>query len=64
MKKLLLVLAIGVSIAACNNNASDKPAGGDSATAPATADTAKPAMTDTTKHDTTLAPVKADTTKK
>ena len=62
MKKLLLVLVIGVSIAACNNNASDKPAADSTAVAP-TADTTKPAVADTMKHDS-AAMAKPDTTKK
>ena len=64
MKKLLLVLAIGATITACNNAAETKPAGGDTAAA-AGADTSKPAVVDTLKHDTaaTMAP-KVDTTKK
>ena len=63
MKKLLLVLAIGATITACNNAADTKPAGGDS-TAPAV-DTTKPAVVDTMKHDSAamMAP-KVDTTKK
>jgi len=58
MKKLLLVLAIGATFAACNNSASDKPAGSDT-TVVAPADTTK-AIVDTMKHDT----AKTDTTKK
>ena len=59
MKKLLLVLAIGATFAACNNSAGDKPAGTDT-TVVVPADTAKPVVVDTMKHDTT----KVDTTKK
>ena len=62
MKKLLLVLAIGATITACNNNAGDKPASDSTAVAPT--DTTKPAVVDTMKHDSAamMAP-KADSTK-
>jgi len=64
MKKLLLVLAIGATFAACNNSGGEKPAT-DSTAAAASADTSKPAVVDTMKHDSAaMAPAKADTTKK
>jgi len=63
MKKLLLVLAIGATFAACNNSGGEKPA--TDSTAAAGADTSKPAVVDTMKHDSAaMAPAKADTTKK
>jgi len=61
MKKLLLVLAIGVSIAACNNATDSKTPGTD--TTATTVDTTKAVVVDTLKHDSVPA-VKADTVKK
>jgi len=64
MKKLLLVLAIGATITACNNNAGEKPAT-DSTTTATAVDSSKPAVVDSMKHDsTTMAPAKPDSTKK
>ncbi|HEY4150185.1 MAG TPA: hypothetical protein VGM41_14700 [Chitinophagaceae bacterium] len=61
MKKLLLVLVIGASFAACNNNAGDKPATTDSPAA-AGVDTSAKMGADTTKKDTSaMAPKMADT---
>ena len=65
MKKLLLVLVIGASFAACNNNADTKSATSDSPAA-AAADTASKMATDTAaKKDTSaMAPKMADSTTK
>ena len=60
MKKLLLVLAIGVSIAACNNSTDSKAPAADSV--PVVDTTTKPVVVDTMKHDS-VPPVK-DTLKK
>ena len=60
MKKLLLVLAIGMTVVACNNNADSKSGGDTTAVTPA--DTVAPAPVDTTHAgDTTHMP--ADTSK-
>jgi hypothetical protein len=65
MKKLLLVLVIGASFAACNNSAGDKPATTDSPAA-AAVDTSAKMGADTTHKDSTstMAPAKDTTTKK
>lgn len=62
MKKLLLVLAIGVSIAACNNATDSKAAGTDTAAAPTVDTTTKAVVVDTLKHDSI--PAKVDSVKK
>jgi hypothetical protein len=59
MKKLLLVLAIGMTVVACNNNAGDKPAGDSTAVTP---DTSAPAPVDTT-HGADTSHLPADTSK-
>jgi hypothetical protein len=65
MKKLLLVLVIGASFAACNNNADTKTPVVDS---PSTAaiDSSKSAVIDSTKKSdsSAMAPKMVDSTKK
>jgi cytochrome c5 len=60
MKKLLLILAVAVTVVACDDSKtpSETPATDTAAAAPATVDTAAPAAVDTTKAAV------VDTTKK
>jgi hypothetical protein len=60
MKKLLLVLAIGMTVVACNNGGGDKPAGDSTAVTP---DTVAPAPIDTTHAADTSHHMPADTSK-
>ncbi len=65
MKKLLLVLVIGASFAACNNNADTKSATTDSPAATAAPDSTSKMAPDSTKKDSSaMAPKMADTTTK
>lgn len=61
MKKLLLVLVIGVSFAACNNNADTKTATPDSPAVVAPDTTAKMGADTTKKDSSAMAPKMADT---